>query len=228
MGFADDSLLDKFLRDGRLPGPQFLAKMARVAVEAATAPLYLRACTSVGPLVRTQGRPIIENSGRIDLATRVYIISSPVAASLRTGKHGLIEMRRGSIAGYGSVIYAEDRVTVGEGVGVGPFSVVSDSEGPGEPPRPIEIGAGVWIGAHVTVLPGARIGKDAVIGAGSVVEGDIPDGAIAAGIPARVKRQRRPRPNTEPSQPPRRESSERARAAPMGERRGQAEGQVGT
>ena len=42
----------------------------------------------------------------------------------------------------------------------------------------------------VIVLSGVRIGKGAVIGAGSVVTRDVPDGAIAAGVPARVIRMR--------------------------------------
>jgi acetyltransferase-like isoleucine patch superfamily enzyme len=48
-----------------------------------------------------------------------------------------------------------------------------------------------WIGAHVTVLPGVRIGKGAVIGAGAVVTRDVPAGAVAHGVPARVMYQRR-------------------------------------
>jgi maltose O-acetyltransferase len=48
-----------------------------------------------------------------------------------------------------------------------------------------------WIGAHVTVLPGVRIGKGAVIGAGAVVTHDVPAGAVALGVPARVTHQRR-------------------------------------
>ncbi len=50
------------------------------------------------------------------------------------------------------------------------------------------IGAGAWLGAHVTVLPNVRIGRGAVIGAGSVVTRDIPDFAVAVGNPARVRR----------------------------------------
>ena len=48
----------------------------------------------------------------------------------------------------------------------------------------------VWLGFGVIVLDGVRIGKGAVIGAGSVVTKDIPEGAIAAGIPARVIKMR--------------------------------------
>ena len=51
---------------------------------------------------------------------------------------------------------------------------------------PITIGNNVWIGANVTVLPGVSIGSDTVIGAGSVVNHDIPSGVIAAGVPCRV------------------------------------------
>ena len=43
-----------------------------------------------------------------------------------------------------------------------------------------------WLGFGVIVLSGVRIGKGAVVGAGSVVSSSIPDGAIAVGVPARV------------------------------------------
>jgi acetyltransferase-like isoleucine patch superfamily enzyme len=45
---------------------------------------------------------------------------------------------------------------------------------------------GAWFGHGVTVLSGVRIGKGAVIGAGSTVAGDVPDGGIAWGVPAKV------------------------------------------
>jgi len=53
---------------------------------------------------------------------------------------------------------------------------------------PVEIGANVMIGANSTVLPGVSIGDGAVIGAGSLVNRDIPPGVLACGVPARVKR----------------------------------------
>ncbi len=52
--------------------------------------------------------------------------------------------------------------------------------------RPVKIGSRCYIGAATIVLPGSVIGDDAVIGAGSVVRGEIPAGAVAAGCPARV------------------------------------------
>jgi acetyltransferase-like isoleucine patch superfamily enzyme len=48
-----------------------------------------------------------------------------------------------------------------------------------------------WIGVGSIVLDGVRIGKGAVVGAGAVVSDDIPDGSIAAGVPARVVKMRK-------------------------------------
>lgn len=56
----------------------------------------------------------------------------------------------------------------------------------------------VWLGHGVTVLSGARIGKGAVIGAGSTVAGDIPDGAVAWGVPAKVFMKRKGPVNASP------------------------------
>lgn len=55
---------------------------------------------------------------------------------------------------------------------------------------PVEIGHNCWIGDRVIVLAGSTIGDGSVIAAGSVVRGDIPPFSIAAGVPARVIRQR--------------------------------------
>ncbi len=55
-----------------------------------------------------------------------------------------------------------------------------------QPERPVRIGAGSWIGHGTVVLPGATIGRHVVIGANSVVTGDIPDHSVAVGAPARV------------------------------------------
>lgn len=52
--------------------------------------------------------------------------------------------------------------------------------------KPIEVGDDVWIGGNVVVLPGVKIGSNVVIGAGSVVNKDIPSNVVAVGNPCRV------------------------------------------
>lgn len=54
---------------------------------------------------------------------------------------------------------------------------------------PVSIGAGCWLGAGAVILPGARLGRNVVVGAGSVVRGgDYPDFSVIAGVPAKVVR----------------------------------------
>ena len=54
--------------------------------------------------------------------------------------------------------------------------------------RPVTIKKNAWLGAGVIVMPGVTIGEGAVVGSGSVVTHDVPDGAVAAGNPARILR----------------------------------------
>lgn len=55
--------------------------------------------------------------------------------------------------------------------------------------KPVQIGADVWVGGGALILAGVSIGSRAVIGAGSVVTRDIPEGVLAAGNPCRVVRE---------------------------------------
>lgn len=71
-----------------------------------------------------------------------------------------------------------------------PFDVEQRNSGL-EYARPISVGDNVWIGAQVCVLPGVTIGDGCVIGAGSVVNRDIPPHTLAAGNPCRVIRELR-------------------------------------
>ncbi|MDI9401162.1 MAG: acyltransferase [Limisphaerales bacterium] len=52
--------------------------------------------------------------------------------------------------------------------------------------RPIRIGDGCFIGANSIILKGTELGKNCVVGAGSVVCGKFPDNVIIAGNPAKV------------------------------------------
>ena len=50
----------------------------------------------------------------------------------------------------------------------------------------VSIGSGCWIGTRATILDGVKIGKNAIIGAHSLVREDVPDGAVVAGVPAKI------------------------------------------
>jgi acetyltransferase-like isoleucine patch superfamily enzyme len=159
--------------------------------------LWLRHCDSVGPKTRIFWRPAIDNRGRITIGSRVRINSHWAPVELVTGPGGVIQIDDGVYINYGTLISAARRVRIGANVMVGAYGIIGDTDVPGigEPPggptlqaRDIDVGDGAWIASRVTLLPGARIGAGAVIAAGSVVAGEIPAGAVAGGIPARVLR----------------------------------------
>ena len=56
------------------------------------------------------------------------------------------------------------------------------------PPRtqPVQIGAGAYIGAGATLLPGVCLGSHSIVAAGAVVTRNVPAGVVVAGVPARV------------------------------------------
>jgi phosphonate metabolism protein (transferase hexapeptide repeat family) len=58
----------------------------------------------------------------------------------------------------------------------------------------VVLGHDVWVGHGATVLAGVTIGTGAVIGAGAVVSKDVPDFAVVGGVPAKIIKERFPRP----------------------------------
>jgi acetyltransferase-like isoleucine patch superfamily enzyme len=92
-------------------------------------------------------------------------------------------------------------IRIGTGVAIAPrcaFYSFDHGTAPGIPigDQPLQskggitIGDDAWLGYGVIVLSGVRIGKGAVVGAGSVVTRDVPDGAVAVGVPARIVKTR--------------------------------------
>lgn len=99
----------------------------------------------------------------------------------------------------GTVIAAQQQITLGNGVMCGANVTITDTDRHpldasarqrGEPGAcaPVVIGDQVWLGMNVVVLKGVTIGAGAVIAANSVVVHDIPPGCLAAGQPAKVLR----------------------------------------
>lgn len=92
----------------------------------------------------------------------------------------------------GCGILIEDDVLIGSGVHIytnnhrfGDVSQPIYDQGH-LPSKAVTVRRGAWLGANVILLPGVTVGENAVVGAGSVVTGDIPPRTVAVGAPARV------------------------------------------
>lgn len=110
---------------------------------------------------------------------------------------GVIEFGNDSTLHQYSIVAGTGGVYIGNGVRIAGHAIIMSHNHrfdrvdlpifkQGIETAPIYIEDDVWIGARVTVLPGVRIGTGAVIGAGAVVNRDVPPRAIAVGVPARV------------------------------------------
>jgi FkbH-like protein len=176
-------------RDDHLPLSARLAKGRRYLLSTALAPLHLRQCDRVGARARVIGRPRIVRLGTIEIGDDLVLNSTYAPCELVTEPEGRITIGNGAGINFGTLICAVRSVTIGDGVSIGPYSIISDAESPdGADAAPIVIEDRVWLAGRVTVRPGARIGAGSVITAGSVVAGEIPPGVVAGGHPARVLR----------------------------------------
>lgn len=127
-----------------------------------------------------------------------------------------VNVEKGAYFGYGSHVSLGERsgigvnarfygvgdISIGEGVIMGPDVVVLTENhrfqdvgipipGQGKEVSSVVIEDDVWIGIRAIILPGVRIGRSSVIGAGAVVTKDIPPYSVVGGVPARVIRNRR-------------------------------------
>ena len=113
-------------------------------------------------------------------------------------KDAVIEVGAGTSISNNAQVIAESRVSIGARCLIGDGVLIVDSDfhdlSPAgrhdQPPltSPVRIEDNVFIGSRTIILKGVTIGKDSVIGAGSVVVRPIPAGVIAAGNPAKVIR----------------------------------------
>ena len=125
------------------------------------------------------------------------------------GRNTILSCKNGDIVigdhaniGFNCEIFSASRVTVGTSILMAAYTYLVGGDhlydridipvlDQGRTARGIDVGDGVWLGTHVVVTDGSTIGRDAIIGAGAVVVGTVPDYAIATGIPAKVQRDRR-------------------------------------
>lgn len=136
-----------------------------------------------------------KDGGPVELAERVCLHND---TCIQTGSGGSLKIGQDThIQSHCQFSAYKAPIQIGCGVQIAPncaFYPYDHGIAPGQSikQQPLQTKGGItieddaWLGFGVIVLDGVRIGKGAVIGAGAVVTRNVPDGAIAAGVPARV------------------------------------------
>lgn len=162
---------------------------------------YLRSALSLGPRVRLWGVPFVNNRGRLLIGDRVRFASEVSTLELNVGPDGTLEIGDRVLINHGCSIGATKLVRIGQHCNIGSQVILIDNafheldparrnEQP--EPAPVILEDNVWLAARVIVLPGVTIGKNSVVGAGSVVTRNLPANVLAGGVPAKVIRSLRP------------------------------------
>ncbi|AST06076.1 hypothetical protein AF2641_03870 [Anoxybacillus flavithermus] len=163
---------------------------------------------SIGDNFKVRGFPHIYNckGSSITIGNNVTLLSSPVSNAVGINHKTIIrtlfpsaKIVIGSNVGIsGATILASSQIIIGDNVNIGANVTILDSDlHPINPyerkknsinvvKKPVFIEDNVWIGMNSIVLKGVTIGKNSIVGAGSVVTKSIPPNCIAAGNPARV------------------------------------------
>ncbi|MER5481385.1 acyltransferase [Streptomyces sp. NPDC002734] len=150
------------------------------------------------PLGTVFGEPWIELGSYCIIGEQVTLTAG-LMPDLDLGAETILRIGNGVVLGRGSHVIADTTVSIGDDCYFGPYVYVTSTnhsyDDPHQPigkqwPRtdPVEIGPGCWIGTGAVILPGARIGRNVVVGAGSVVRGVVPDHSVVVGAPAKVVR----------------------------------------
>jgi sugar O-acyltransferase (sialic acid O-acetyltransferase NeuD family) len=104
------------------------------------------------------------------------------------------EMGVGNLVGPGNIVgvqvsigdfnYLNSACTIGHDVRMGSYCVVNPGSNTS---GGVELGDAVLLGANSTILQYRKIGKDAIVAAGALVNKDVPEGITVMGVPARVR-----------------------------------------
>ena len=140
--------------------------------------IHVGAGTMIGPQVSLSAGMV---PGQRCLSDRVVGIGDRCLIGKGSGIVGHLSIEIGDDVWTGHHVYITDQNHGYEDLGLPISRQVM-------PERPVVVGAGSWLGYGTVVLPGARIGRHVVVGANSVVVGDLPDHCVAVGAPARVIR----------------------------------------
>jgi acetyltransferase-like isoleucine patch superfamily enzyme len=159
------------------------------------AQVRMRSKASVPLSVRLHGRVYFRAGGDVKFGDGVCLVGTVVPVEIVSHPGSRISIGDRTFVNYGASIIAHREVSIGRDCLLGHYLRIADRDEHGleqreiaPPAAPVLIEDHVWIGSHVTILPGVRIGRSSAIGAGSVVTRDVPANCIAAGNPARVLR----------------------------------------
>lgn len=191
------TLLHKIIRslerDNNVPMSHLIRKAIIYFFSMLTGRFNLRRCDHVGARPRTRRRPYIENMGSIHIGNDVNINSRNVQTDLVSGPEGLLEIGNEVSINFGVSIVANKKVSIGDRVRLGPYTMIYDSNLHVHGDRfkraegdPVVIEDDVWLATRVMVLKGSRIGKGSMVASGSVVSGIVPPYTVVGGIPARI------------------------------------------
>lgn len=173
----------------------------------------------IGPKVRIGKRAVIGTDVRIEgdivigddvtISSGVLLLGDITIGSgtcigrytyLGTGPNGRLSVGRDVLVNDFSTVGAMKAVVIEDHCIFAPHALITDSTHGLDKDQhikhapirsqPVSIGEGVWIGSHVVVLMGSRIGPRSAIGAHSLVNGEIAADSVAFGVPARVRRAR--------------------------------------
>lgn len=119
--------------------------------------------------------------GQAELPERALVIGDRCLVNVRCGivAHESIEI--GDDVWFGQGVYITD-ANHGMEISEVPFGKQLGEH------QPVVVGRGCWLGQGSVILPGARLGEQCVVAAGSVVRGEIPPRSVVAGVPGKVIR----------------------------------------
>lgn len=130
---------------------------------------------------------------RMDKGSELYIdggFSFMYGADIILFENAKLFLGKGSFINSDCKIRCHKKITIGEGCAISHDFTVMDSDAHylngSNNTKSIVIGNHVWIGTRVTILSGVTVGDGAVIAAGSLVNSNVPEGALVGGVPARV------------------------------------------
>ena len=152
----------------------------------------------IGSNVIFESGVLVFHPENIVLGSNIYIGHNTI---LKGYYKGILQIKSNTWIGQGCFFHSAGEITIGESVGIGPMVKIltsSHQDQDSDPPiidqpiefLPVTIEDNADIGIGSILLPGVTIGKNSIIGAGSVVTRNIPENAIAYGNPAKTIRVR--------------------------------------